>query len=205
MSNIIFDFDGTIASSLLVSVDIFNKWAKKRKPITPEELKDLRDLPMYRILEELRIPPWRVPSLLFLARREIAKRMDEIELIEGVDGVIKDLQGRGNSLFILSSNNKKTIRKFLRKKGLDIYFKKIYGGAGLMAKSKALQRLIRMNKLNVSETYYIGDETRDIHAAKKSGIHSVSVTWGFNGSEILRAQSPDILVDSPNDLLKVLT
>ncbi|PIX61986.1 hypothetical protein CO057_03315 [Candidatus Uhrbacteria bacterium CG_4_9_14_0_2_um_filter_41_50] len=36
------------------------------------------------------------------------------------------------------------------------------------------------------EDAIIGDETRDIRAAKKADISSVAVTWGFNSVEALK-------------------
>jgi phosphoglycolate phosphatase-like HAD superfamily hydrolase len=49
---------------------------------------------------------------------------------------------------------------------------------------------------------YIGDETRDIEAAKKIGIGVVAVTWGYQAGDILKAASPDALVEHPGDLVK---
>ena len=54
--------------------------------------------------------------------------------------------------------------------------------------------------LKLSEMIYIGDETRDIQAAKKAGIRSAAVTWGYNSRKALEAQSPDYLIHSPQEL-----
>ncbi|HLB58081.1 MAG TPA: HAD hydrolase-like protein, partial [Gammaproteobacteria bacterium] len=54
------------------------------------------------------------------------------------------------------------------------------------------------------ETFYIGDETRDIQAAKKNHIYSIAVTWGFNNKKVLAAEKPDFLIDNPKELLAVL-
>jgi len=47
----------------------------------------------------------------------------------------------------------------------------------------------------------VGDETRDIEAAKKAGIPIISESWGFNAKEIFAAMRSDQLADTPNELL----
>ncbi len=49
----------------------------------------------------------------------------------------------------------------------------------------------------------MGDETRDIEAAKKSKIKIVAVTWGFNSSNVLAQHQPDFLIDIPQQLTEI--
>ena len=65
-------------------------------------------------------------------------------------------------------------------------------------------KIIEKNKLNYSETYYVGDEVRDIKAAKKAGIYSIGVTWGYNGKTIMDKENPDLVADKPQDIIKFL-
>ena len=58
--------------------------------------------------------------------------------------------------------------------------------------------------LKAEEMLYIGDEIRDIKAAKKAGIAVAAVTWGFNSRESLAAEKPDYLLDRPEDFLQFL-
>ena len=39
----------------------------------------------------------------------------------------------------------------------------------------------------MEDVVYVGDETRDIVAARKLGIRVAAVTWGYNSSEALEA------------------
>lgn len=57
--------------------------------------------------------------------------------------------------------------------------------------------------MNKQHTFYIGDETRDIDAAKQNGIHSIGVTWGFNSEKILAQHQPDYIARKPEDLLAI--
>ncbi|MFZ1324135.1 MAG: HAD hydrolase-like protein, partial [Candidatus Saccharimonadales bacterium] len=57
--------------------------------------------------------------------------------------------------------------------------------------------------LKRKDTVYIGDETRDIQAARMAFIRAVSVTWGFNTRRILEKQRPAYLIDTPEELLSI--
>ena len=50
----------------------------------------------------------------------------------------------------------------------------------------------------------MGDETRDVEAAKKANIKVVAVTWGFNSPEALAKENPDFLINHPSELLEVI-
>jgi phosphoglycolate phosphatase-like HAD superfamily hydrolase len=50
----------------------------------------------------------------------------------------------------------------------------------------------------------VGDETRDIEAAKKSHIKVIAVSWGFNSRQVLEKYSPDFLIDYPGELIDVI-
>ena len=46
--------------------------------------------------------------------------------------------------------------------------------------------------------------SRDIIAAKKVGVRSVAVSWGYNSESALKDLQPDILVKTPEQLAKEL-
>jgi phosphoglycolate phosphatase-like HAD superfamily hydrolase len=60
------------------------------------------------------------------------------------------------------------------------------------------------HKLDPSKVFYIGDETRDIEAAKKAGIKSIAVTWGYNTKAILDNSNPDFLCESTDALKETI-
>jgi phosphoglycolate phosphatase len=50
----------------------------------------------------------------------------------------------------------------------------------------------------------IGDRAVDILAAKANGLRSVGVLWGHGGLAELRAADPDLLLESPAELPKLV-
>jgi len=52
--------------------------------------------------------------------------------------------------------------------------------------------------------FYVCDEVRDIEAARKSGISSIAVTWGYNTKDALIKENPDFLANTPDELRDII-
>ena len=104
---------------------------------------------------------------------------------------------------VLTSNSKENVEKYLKKRKItEIKF--VYSNSNLWGKSKSLEKIIKEQKLNPDETMYVGDEVRDIEAAKNAGVKSCAVTWGFQDKELLATVGPDFLIEKPRQLLDLL-
>ena len=55
-----------------------------------------------------------------------------------------------------------------------------------------------------NETLCIGDEVRDVQAAKKADVRIVSVSWGFNSPELLEQAGAERIVSTPEELLEAI-
>lgn len=202
---VIFDFDGTIADTFVASIRIFEKLSRKAEPYSEADIVRLRGLTALRVVRELRIRPWRVPWLMVRGRAMMRREIETILVFDGIEDLLKELQKAGAEMYIISSNSPGNISQLLHKRGLDKYFTRVYGNVGLFGKAKMLRRVIARNKLDVQSTYYVGDEGRDIEAAKRVGVKSIAVSWGFNSAELLQKHHPYALVESPQALAALLT
>jgi len=204
MAVIIFDFDGTVADSLPVVLDIYKELLPGKKEITHEEIHRLRRMPLQKITAELGVPMWKLPFLLRKGRRLMRVRIHTVEIFPGIAEAVQQLHASGNTLYMISSNSTENVQMFLREKQLLQYFMEARGYPGIHKKAKALKKLSKRHNFNLSETYYVGDEVRDMTAAKQAGMRTVAVTWGFNDRQLLQGTEPDILVEKPKDLIKKL-
>lgn len=203
MSNIIFDFDGTIADTFAVVVDIFHEIAHSGEPLTPDEIERLRGMSLRRVVRELHISPWKIPFLMMRGRRRMARQMLDIHASPGVQQAVRALHTQGHAMYIVSSNSAANIQLFLKRHEIDNEFVKVYGNVGLLDKGSVLKRVMRRNRLKRSDTFYIGDEVRDIEAAQRAGVKIAAVTWGYNNRDVIASHQPDYVVDTAEDLLKL--
>lgn len=196
---IIFDFDGTLVDSFPVALDIFYALTHS-DPLPRQDMTRLRGMTLVQVAKELRIPTYSIPFLLFRGRRVMRKRMTEVDMIAGMEAVIRDL-ARTHKLFILSSNSPANITMILERHDIRGCFEEIHGNVPLLAKSRALRQLLRKKALKKPEVWYVGDEARDIESAHKNGIKSIAVSWGYNNIHILSQHTPTALVFSTVELL----
>lgn len=201
-STIIFDLDGTLADSITVVIDIVNEMKIIESDVTRGDYERVKNLPIKTILKEFNISVWRAPALVVKGRTALTKRINEVPFFSGMEQVIEQL-AKDHRLFVMSSNSLENVRKFLKLHGIDRHFEQVYGGVGIFGKAKMLRKVIKDHNIAAADTYYVGDETRDIEAAKKAKLHSVAVTWGFNGEKILKSHKPEHLVHTPEELQQV--
>ncbi len=204
---IVFDFDGTIANSYDTFVMIINRLAPEfgYKPVGEEKLKQLRHLDSQQIIRQSEISLFKVPALLRRVKKEMAQEINNVGPIIGMEAALMEIKQQGNTLGIITSNTKENVVTFLQNNQLEHIFEFIYSGISLFGKDRIINKLIRKHKLLRETMIYVGDETRDIDAAKKSQIQVIAVGWGFNAPEILTRHQPDCLINNPSQLPKVIT
>lgn len=205
MANIIFDFDGTLANTLGVTIKIFEGLIRGGKPMAPEEVEKLRGMALWRVGAELRILPWKVPYLLARGRAKMRREMKHVDVFPGMADTVRQLNADGHKLYILSSNSVRNIRPFLKRHDLYTEFTKIIGGAGIFGKRRLLKRTVKNYRFDRAETYYVGDEVRDIDAAHHAGIKAIVVTVGYNNEQALREHQPDFIAKQPADIRQIVT
>lgn len=201
---LLFDFDGTIVDSMQNIVSIFNELVeqyKLSKKIQTKDLQKLRQLPLQEVIKELKIPPLKIPFLLYSGRKKFSQQIRSLTPINGIKETLVSLKKRNVQLGIVTSNTKSTVESFLQKNNLDM-FDFVYSEKGLFGKDKVLKHVMSKYKLSPQDTMYVGDELRDIDAARKAGIKIISVTWGGNTREALEKHNPDFIADNPSQLLQ---
>ena len=202
MSSLIFDFDGTIADSFDVAEGIFYALTGHDPVTDPEEVAHLRTLPLLKAAREMRISPTQLPRLLIKGRALMHQRIAKVKVFPGMSEVLHTLH-RNHDIFIMSSNSKPNVESFVQENRLGDCFDEIYGGIGLFSKARALRRVIRHNKLDPDNCFYIGDEVRDVNAAKRASVRGVGVAWGYNDVLALKKEKPFAVVANPEDLLTI--
>ncbi len=200
---IIWDFDGTLADTLGCLLGIYNELAGRRgfRPI--EDPETVRDLSLVPLLRMLRIPLRRLPGLVrdVLAAQKGA--MAAIRLFPDLLPVLGLLRQQGPHMGVLSSNSRENILACLRANGAADLFDAVVGYRRVLGKGKALRRYLRAQNLAAADVVYVGDEVRDIKAAREAGVAVAAVTWGLNTPGLLARHHPDHLIERPQQLLEV--
>ena len=203
---IIFDFDGTVADTFDAIVTITNRLALKfgYKPVSQEDIVKIKNLSSREIIKQSGVSLFKLPLLLRKVKAELNQEIHNLKPVPGIQEALTELKNQGNYLGIITSNDKKNVIFFLQSNDLNKVFDFIYSEATLFGKSRVINHVLKHAKLKPEEAIYVGDETRDIEAAKRSKIKMIAVSWGFNSEEVLAAHQPDFLIHRPHELIEAI-
>lgn len=203
---IIFDFDGTIVDTIDLAINIYNRIAPEYncKTVEQEDWKILRSNKPQEFLKTYGITTFKLLLILLRIRRELSKHISEIEPVNEIKTSLYEIKNAGFTLGILTSNSRDNVSKFLKNNNLYGIFDFIYNGKNVFGKDKVIKRLLKHKNISRESVIYVGDETRDIEAAKKAGIPVIAVSWGLNHKEILAALHPNQIAHDPKELFTCL-
>lgn len=202
---VFFDFDGTIADTYPMVIEVLRDIATEQGWPFPDEdtIESLRSMGVKEMFKTLDVPFTRLPFLFKETRSRLAERIDEVAPIPGMDDVLNKLVEQDIQRVILSSNTQDIIEGFLQSHSLP-QFDGIHGYGRIFGKGRPLKKLVHEFNTDSETSVYVGDEIRDIEAAKHAGIPAVAVTWGFNTKELLTEHLPDHMTDTPKELSTLL-
>lgn len=202
---IIFDFDGTIADTEHFAFHITNELAERYnfKKITREELGDMKKMHFKELLEYIEVSARQLPFILRRGQKLLRHNMHEVQFCEEhFPEFLDDLGKRELILGIITSNTKKNVLRFLADKNIEIF--EFVLAASLFNKQSKVRHIMKKYNLAPEEILYVGDEVRDIHSARASGVHIASVVWGYNDKQFLEAEEPDWLLEDSREILEIL-
>ena len=201
----IFDYDGTLADSFPWFCSVLNQTARQFgfREVAEDEAEELRGLESREIMARLAVPLWKLPAIAMHMRRLSAEAGDAVALFPGVEPTFASLAASGVTMAIVSSNGEDAIRRTLGPAAARVSH--FSCGASLWGKSAKFKTVIGRAGASRERTISIGDEIRDIDAARRAGIAAGAVTFGYNSAASLRAHGPDLIFDDYGELLAKLT
>ena len=188
----VFDFDGTLADSAVWFRSVINHIALRYgfRQVTDQELDDLRGQSNAAIIRHLGVPAWKMPLIANYMRQLVARDAHQIALFEGVDALLSSLVECGVTIAMVTSNSEANVRRILgeeNSKRISCYA----CGASLFGKAAKFRSVLKSTGAGLDRTIAIGDEVRDLEAARKVGVAAGAVGWGYATVELLRAEQPD--------------
>ncbi len=203
-SLVIFDLDGTLADSFpwfrRHVNGVADRFAFRR--IADEDVESLRHADSREILTRLEVPTWKLPAIARHMRRLKAQHIQDIPLFDGAEAMLRTLSQAGFRLALVSSDSEANARQQLGE--LAALFSHFDCGASIFGKARKFRRVVKCAGLAPDAVIAIGDEVRDIEAARSVGIACGAVRWGFASAEALRARAPDLMFERMEDIVREL-
>ncbi|UWU81356.1 HAD-IA family hydrolase [Bradyrhizobium huanghuaihaiense] len=200
----IFDLDGTLADSfpwfLRVINDVADRFGFRR--VADEDIEGLRHASSREILTRLEVPLWKLPAIARHARRLKAEAAAEISLFAGVETMLRTLAENGVQLALVTSDSEANAREKLGEAAA--LFSHYDCSASLFGKAAKFRRVVRRAGVDPGRVIAIGDEVRDIEAARAAGIACGAVSWGYAAPAALRALAPDHMFAQMEEIAEVV-
>src|SRR4051794_18888031 len=201
----IFDFDGTLADSLPWFRASFQDMIARfdLAPVGADEIEGLRMMTGRQIMARLNMPMWRLPAIVSDMRKRKLAAADEISLFDGVEEMLSALQHSDIRSAIVSSDSEESVRRVLGP--MASLISRFDCGAAVFGKHRKFRRVARRLGAKPADTICIGDEIRDIEAARAAGMDSGAVAWGYALPSALQAAGPTHLFNSIEEMMQRLT
>ena len=200
----IFDLDGTLADSfpwfLRTINDVADRFGFRR--VADEDVEGLRHASTREILSRLKVPLWKLPAIARHARRLKGEAAAEISLFPGVEPMLRTLADNGVQLALVSSDSEANAREKLGPAAA--LFSHFDCAASVFGKPAKFRRVIRRAGIAPSRVISIGDEVRDIEAARAVGIACGAVNWGYAAPAALQALAPDYMFAQMDEIADVV-
>ncbi len=201
---IIFDFDGVLANSFKG----FYLLNKEAAAIIGKKLsiKQYRDLSLGNIHAGIRaiIPnDDEYQKFIDYKKERIAAFYNTVKLFPGATPLLQKLSKK-YILTIASSTKDTLIRKLLQRNKVEKLFSIIHG-ANDYSKEEALKNILSRTATTPPQAIMVTDTVGDVLVAKKVGIKTIAVTWGFHSRLTLSKIRPSALIFNLNELESFFT
>lgn len=152
-------------------------------------------------LSEARREPLLDPFLAFYAEAIAAHSTP----FDGIAEVLERIEASQSRWGVVTNKAEGLARKLLDALGLSPRCAVLIGGDTLAArKPDPLQLQVACERLGVAcaDAIYIGDDQRDIAAARAAGMRGIAAAWGYrDGADDIHAWGADTIFAAPRDLL----
>ena len=126
---------------------------------------------------------------------------------EGITEMLESMKNRGLKLAVLSNKPHKQAVHVVETIFGKETFQWIQGQIDTVPRKPDPMAVLQIaEKLGATpeETLYIGDSEVDVATGKNAQMHTVGVTWGFRGKEVLEDAGAELIVDSPEEIMNMI-
>jgi len=201
---VLFDFDGTLADTEEVNFVIYQKLAEKYnlRNITIDELGHIKKMSARELMAYVELKKRYLPFLLKRGKNLLKQDIKNIKPCKkDIFDTVLQLKNMGIQTAIITTNSKANVQMFLNEQNAEIF--DFIASSSMFGKESKMRKIIKKERLSLDEVLYVGDEIRDVHAAKNTGIHIASVAWGYNTVESLKKHKPDYIIYEPSELIDI--
>ena len=132
----------------------------------------------------------------------------ENRVYDGVPEMLRDIKNSGKKVILATAKPLVYASRILEHFDLSKYFDLQVGAdfqGGIHNKDDVIAAVIKQAEIkDINDAVMIGDRHHDIEGAKKFGIKSIGVTYGFGDLEELQTAGADYIAHTPDQITALL-
>ncbi|MFA4995329.1 MAG: HAD hydrolase-like protein [Bdellovibrionales bacterium] len=212
---IAWDWNGTLLDDTDIVLECVNLALEEVDcpPISMSVLRETQSAPFEVLYRAVGVPEEKISILMQnsdIFHKHYERRSDRAPLRKGSLFLLKKLKANNISNIILSNHIANQIIRLLSLHKIHDLFDDVlaYESPEVqfcdITKGERLRRHIETKKLDASNAFIVGDTREEIKIGRDLGLSSVAVTGGILAEHLLRAEKPDYVIHSLDDLDLVL-
>ena len=113
----------------------------------------------------------------------------------------------GKKIYVVTYKRFKSTLKLIERYGFAEYFSGVFCADVIpgqtMPKKELLKLAVQVSGVPAERGVMIGDTELDILAGHEAGVHTVAVSWGYAGMDILKKASPEFIASNYDEFISV--
>ena len=212
IDTIIFDLDGTLLNTLEDLMDSVN-YALERQGFPLRNIEEIRSFVGngIRLLVERAVPQEVVGTDIFeVCFKDFndyykVHMEDKTAPYDGINEMLKNIKKAGFKTAIVTNKVDYAAQELCNRlfPEIDLVVGSVDDRPNKPAPDGAFYAIDTLGS-KAENTIFVGDADTDILTAKNAGLPSIGVLWGFRDREIIEAEGAEYIVETVNDLEKLL-
>ncbi len=131
---------------------------------------------------------------------------DNTKEYDGITELLENLKCKGFLLAVVSNKADFAVKTLCNK-----YFQGLLDVAfgereGIKRKPcpDSVNEVVKNLEVEKENCYYVGDSEVDVKTAHNAEIKCIACTWGFRSKSVLENENPEYIIDSPEEILRIV-
>ena len=125
---------------------------------------------------------------------------------DGVIDMLETLRNKGIKIAVVSNKFDMAVKTLCRNYFANLVQVAVGESDNIRKKPSpdGVFRAIKLLNSSDKNSIYCGDSDVDVNTAKNAGLDCIGVTWGFRDRKVLISEGASYIVDTPDEILKIL-
>ena len=214
-SLIIFDWDGTLMDSIGLIVESMHIAGEANGfYTTDEEVKSIIGLSLIRGIQTLYPQATAEQHLAiqqsyadYYIHASTLPNQPHSQFFEGIEAMLQQLRAQQKLLAVATGKKRAGLDRVMDYSQSRHYFvsSRCADESGSKPNPQMLQDILQETGYQVADAVFVGDSIHDIRMANQLNMTSIAVNYGAANAEVLSSESPTYQVDTPSQLVELLT